>query len=82
MLSYNLFEFSLNYSNTTGSLWFYSKHEETNFIAVIGNNATFKSLKYKAKLLGKSVPQPVPDNDKRKRNSKKRSNCCTIKIYM
>ena len=80
MLRYNLFEFSLNYSDTTGSLWFYSKHEETNFTAAIGNNATFKSLKDKAKLLGKLVPQPVPGNDKRKWNSKKRSNCCTIKI--
>ena len=66
MLRYNLFEFSLNYSDTTGSLWFYSKHEETNFTAAIGNNATFKSLKDKAKLLGKLVPQPVPGNDKRK----------------
>ena len=28
---YNLREYSSNYSETTGSLWFYSKDEATNF---------------------------------------------------
>ena len=28
---YNLIEYSLNYSKTTGKLWFYSKDEATNF---------------------------------------------------
>ena len=28
---YNLIEYSSNYSETTGSLWFYSKDEATNF---------------------------------------------------
>ena len=30
---YNLIEYSLNYSETTGSLWSYSKHEVTDFNA-------------------------------------------------
>ena len=37
MPTYNLIEYSLNYSDTTGSLWFYSKAEETNFNAGITN---------------------------------------------
>ena len=32
---YNLLEYNPNYSNTTGSLWFYSKDEVTNFDADI-----------------------------------------------
>ena len=31
MPMYNLLEYSSNYSNTTNSLWFYSKDESTNF---------------------------------------------------
>ena len=31
MPKYNLTEYSLNYSETTGSLWFYSKDGATNF---------------------------------------------------
>ena len=31
MPMYNLIGYSLNYSETTGSLWFYSKDEATNF---------------------------------------------------
>ena len=38
---YNLIEYSSNYSETTGSLWFYSKNEATD---------NFKSFKYKAEL--------------------------------
>ena len=47
---YNLIECSSNYSETTGSLWFYSKDEETNFDANIENTDDFKS--FKCKLLG------------------------------
>ena len=65
MQRYNLLEYTSNYSDMTGSLWFYLKHELTNFNADIGNNATFKSFEYKAKLLGKTVAQPVPDKDNR-----------------
>ena len=47
----NLIEYSSNYSETTGSLWFCSKDEATNFNAGITNDNNFKSFKYKTKLL-------------------------------
>ena len=50
MPMYNLIEYSSNYSETTGSLWFYSK-EETNFNGDLANTNNSKSLMYKAKLL-------------------------------
>ena len=50
MPMYNLIEHSLNYSETTGSLWYYSKDEATNFNAFIVNKKSFKSFMYKAKL--------------------------------
>ena len=34
---YNLLEYSSNYSETTGGLWFYSKDGTTNFDAAITN---------------------------------------------
>ena len=40
----NLIEYSSNYSETTGSLWFYSKDEATNLNADIANYDNFKSL--------------------------------------
>ena len=49
---YNLIEYSSNYSETTGSLWFYSKDEGTDFNSNIANDTNFKSFKYKTKLLG------------------------------
>ena len=52
---YNLIEHSSNYSETTGSFWFYSKDEGTYFNADIANNNNFKSFKYKAKLLGNTL---------------------------
>ena len=58
MSMYNLIEYSSNYSETTGSLWFYSKDEVTDFNAVIGNDNSFKSFEYKTKLLGNTVAQP------------------------
>ena len=48
MPQYNLIEYSSNYSETTGSLWFYSKDEGTNFIFA---NNNFKYFKYKTRLL-------------------------------
>ena len=39
---YNLIEYSSNYSETTGSIWFYSKDEATNFNADIANDSNFK----------------------------------------
>ena len=57
----NLLEYSSNYSDTAGSLWFYSKDEETDFNNIIENSDEFKSFKYKAKLLGNTVAQPAPN---------------------
>ena len=51
---YNLLEYSSNYSDTTGSLWLYSKDKAKNFNANIEDNKAFKFFKYKAKLLGNS----------------------------
>ena len=57
----NLIEYSSNYSETIGSLWFYSKDEVTNFKADIANTNNFKSFKYKAKLFGHTVAQDAPN---------------------
>ena len=51
----NLIEYSSNYSETTGSLWFYSKDGATTFNADIANNNDFKSFKYEAELLGNTA---------------------------
>ena len=58
MPMYNLIEYSSKYSETTGSLWFYSKDEATDFNADIANTDNFKSFKYKNKLLGNIVAEP------------------------
>ena len=50
MLMYNLLEYSSNYSETTGSLWFYFKGEATHFNIDIVNDNHFKSFMYMAKL--------------------------------
>ena len=56
MLMSNLIEYSSNYSQTVGSLWFYSKDEVTNFsTGSANNNNNFKSFRYKAKLLGNTA---------------------------
>ena len=52
---YNLIEYSSNYSETRGSLWFYSNDEVTNFNANIVNDGNFKSFKYEAKLWGNTA---------------------------
>ena len=57
MPMYNLIEYSSNYSETTGSLWFYSKDEATDFNADIVNDNNFKSFKYNIKLLENTVAQ-------------------------
>ena len=59
---YNLIEYSSNYSETTGSLWFYSKDEATNFNADIANTDDFEFFKYKAKLSGNTVAQPFSNH--------------------
>ena len=41
---YNLINYSSNYSETRGSLWFYSKDEATDFDADIAINNNFKSF--------------------------------------
>ena len=50
MPMYKLIEYSSNYSETTGGLWFYSKDKGAN----ITNANNFKSFKYKAKFLEKT----------------------------
>ena len=62
---YKLIEYSSNYSETTGSLRFYSKDETTNFKAGIANTNNLKSFKYKAKVLGKTEANPALNNANR-----------------
>ena len=60
---HNLIEYSSNYSETTGCLWFYLKDEFYLFIyfeatssnADIANDNNFKSFKYKTKLLENNI---------------------------
>ena len=59
---YNLIEYSLNYSDLTGSLRFYCKDEETNFGNDNAHDDNFKSFKYKAKLSGNTFAQLPPNN--------------------
>ena len=59
---YNLIEYSLNYSETTGRLCFYSKNEVTSFNVHFTNNDNFKPFEYNAKLLGNSVAQLNPNH--------------------
>ena len=57
MSVYNLVQYISNYSETTGSLWLYSKNEPTDFNNNIADTDNFKSFKHKAKLLGNTVAQ-------------------------
>ena len=66
---YNLLEHGSNYSETTGSLRFYSKDEATNLNAEMEDDNTFKSFRYETKLLG---------NTEADRNNEILNNCCTI----
>ena len=61
MPMYNLIEYSSNYSETIGSLWFYSNNEVNDFHNNIANTNYFKSFKYKANLLGNTVAQRNPN---------------------
>ena len=45
MSIFNLIEYSSNYSETTGSLWFYSNGEAINFNVDIANTNNFKCFK-------------------------------------
>ena len=56
---YNLKKYSSNYSEVTGSLWFYSKDESTKFNNNIENTDNLKLFKFKARLWGNTVTQPV-----------------------
>ena len=51
---YNVIEYSSNYSDTTGRLWYDTKDVATNFDSDIAKNV-FKSFKYKDKLLESTV---------------------------
>ena len=62
MPMYNFLEYCSNYSDTTDSLWFYSKDEGTYFNADIEKNVAFKSFVCKTKLVGKIEAQTTPDN--------------------
>ena len=59
MVMYNLSEYSLNYSDATGSLWYYSKRGAANFNAYIANDNNFKSFRSRAKLLGNTETDEV-----------------------
>ena len=61
MTTCNLLEYSSNYSDSTGNLWFYSKDEASDFDNDIENIGAFNPFKYKAKLLGDTVAQPEPN---------------------
>ena len=58
---YNRIEYNSNYSETTGSLWLYSKDEANNFYADIGNTNSFIFFRYEAKLLENTSAQPAPN---------------------
>ena len=59
---YNLKKYNSNNSETTESLWFYSKDGTTNFSNNIENGDNFKSFKYQVKLLQNAVAQLAPNN--------------------
>ena len=63
MSMYNLSEYSSDYSDTTGSLWFYFKDEATNFDNNIVNTNNFQPFVYKTKLMGNTVRYPVQNNN-------------------
>ena len=61
----SLIEYSSNYSETAGILWFYSKDEATEFNNKIENADSFKSCPYNSELLGNAVAQTPPNNANR-----------------
>ena len=58
MPMYNRIEYSSNYSETAGSLWFYSKEKIINFNVDNANTDNLKLFKYEAKLLRNADSQP------------------------
>ena len=62
---YNPMEYSSNFSERVGWIWFYSKDEATNFNANIANTNNFKPLEHNAKLLGNTVTQDTPNQANR-----------------
>ena len=48
---YNMLEFSSNYSDTTVSLWFYSKDEAIDFNNAFSNTDYFDFFRYKNRLV-------------------------------
>ena len=66
MPMHKMIEYTSNYSETTGSLWFYSKDETTDYETNIANDDNMKSFEYQTKLLGntngilKNATIPVP----------------------
>ena len=52
---YSLIEYSLNYFQKAGILWFYSKDEANNFNADIANDNDFKSFEYKVRLYKETI---------------------------
>ena len=56
---YYLIEYSSNYSETTWSLWFYSKDGATDINADIANDNNFKSFECQANLLEKTEAKGV-----------------------
>ena len=62
MLVYNLLEYSSNHSDTTDSLWFYSKDETISFNNTIVDANAFKFFKYKNKLIGSTDTIGILEN--------------------
>ena len=58
---YNVIEYSSNYSETTRSLWCYSKGEVINFNADDAKTDNLKSFKYKVKILENTQAQRAPN---------------------
>ena len=54
----NLLECIPNYSDTTVSLFFYSKDKETIFNADNADDNAFESFEYRTELMGNTVAQP------------------------
>ena len=57
MLMFDLLEYGSDYSDTTGSLLFYSKDEKNNFNTNIEDSNAVKSFKYRSKLLENTEPE-------------------------
>ena len=79
MLMYNLLEYNLNYSDTTGSLWFYSKDETTNFVVDVEKIDVFtkkfrirqkKSQRYETKTFSRQYKSLVKDGNYEERRVK------------